>query len=106
MPNPDITVPPPPPAVDGLTPAWQSLAATGARWALTALAGFLVSKGVTDPTQSGALVEVGTGVLVGALALGWSLVQKWLAKKALVTALALPSGSTLTDLAKVVKVPL
>ena len=88
------------------TPQWQALAAVGARWLLTLLAGFLVSKGVTDPSQSGALVEVGTGVLVGAAALGWSLLQKWIAKKALVTALAMPPGTTLSDLQRVVKVPL
>lgn len=103
MPNPDIIAPPAPPTVS-LTPAWQTLAATGARWVLTLAAGWLVKKGITDSGTSAALVDAGAGVAVGALALGWSMLEKWLAQKKFATALALPAGSTPADVAQAIKV--
>lgn len=54
----------------------QAMLGLFARHGLTLLAGFLATKGVISPGETGALVEIGTSVVVGGGALVWSAVQK------------------------------
>lgn len=102
MPNPDISAPPAPPA-DALTPGWQTLAGGIIRTGLGVLAGYLVRSGIVDAGQTGAIVDVGSGVVLGALVLGWSMLEKWLAQRKFATALSLPAGATAADVKQALK---
>lgn len=85
------------------TPETLTFAGTFVRSAMLMLAGYLVRKGIMPEGHTAALVEVGTGLILAGLAIGWSLLQKWVARKALLTALALPPGSTTADVKKITK---
>jgi hypothetical protein len=67
---------------------------------MTFIGSWLLDKGITDPSSTEAVVSAGVGIAMGVVALGWTMLQKWLAAKALHTALVLPAGSTVADLAK------
>ena len=53
----------------------QPIIASIVRHGLTLLAGYLVARGVVSPTASSGFVEGLTGVLVGLIGFGWSLVR-------------------------------
>jgi len=65
------------------------------RHGLTTVAGALVAYGVLTPAQSTTMVA---GFVVFLLGWGWSLWQKYAAHSKLLAALAVPSGTTLTQL--------
>lgn len=58
-----------------LPPLWVQLATMALRHGLTALAGFLVTKGLLSDGQSGAFVDVAFGLLAAAVSAGWSTVS-------------------------------
>lgn len=79
----------PPAAVSSQLP-WQAIIGSGARWVMTFVGSWLLERGITDPASTEALVSAGAGIAMGLAALGWSLLQKWLAAKALNVALLTP----------------
>lgn len=59
----------------------QSIATATARHAMTAAAGVLVAKGLVNSAQSAQLVDIGSGLILAVVALGWSWAQKRLAHR-------------------------
>ena len=56
------------------TPASPIVSAV-VRHALTALAGYLLARGLLHPGQSEAIIQIGSAMLLGALGFGWSMMR-------------------------------
>ena len=78
-----------------MNPLLQSALTSALRWALAGLAGYMVTHGIFTDDQAGKLIEA---AVPAAIALGWSLWEKSNARKKVLTALMMPSGSTEDDL--------
>lgn len=74
-----------------MNPILQEAVGSILRWGLTIIAGWAVSHGIW--TASAAATYVTAGVLA-LLTLGWSLWQKYVARRKLVTALTMAPGTT------------
>lgn len=52
------------------------------RHGMTAAAGALVTKGIITAAQSGNFTEIGTGMVIGGIGFGWSVIKSWKAASA------------------------
>ncbi len=73
-----------------------------ARSLLKVIAGYLVARNVWSNEQAASYIAPAAVALVG---LGWSLWQTYKSRRKLVTALAMPEGSTENDVKTIIKDP-
>lgn len=64
-------------------PTLKPYVTAGARWALGLAAGEMVKSGLVTSDQQAQFINIGGGIVVGLVALGWSWWQKTHQKKAL-----------------------
>lgn len=65
---------------------FAALAGSVLRSGLLAAAAWLTAHGWLDPASHDAFLQIGLGIAMGLVGLGWSLAQKWLAHARLVKA--------------------
>ena len=78
-----------------MNPLYQAIVGSILRFILAYCAGYLVKHGLLESTDVKHWVA---GISMGLLAIGWSLWQKYHSRVKVVTALAMPAGSTENDL--------